>query len=149
MEVCLKQTRLFSIRLAILAAVFGSLCSAASAQQQIDVAFGMNTLTAPPASEATGNHTPQSLTGGAYPSFSADVLIFKNIGFQGEFGWKATRGDWQGVQPYRPMFYDFNAIFVPKLADRTYLELLAVLGRRRRAFTNPSRFAISIPARTS
>ncbi len=136
-QVRLKQTRLFSIRLAILAAVFGSLCGFASAQQQIDVAFGMNTVTAPSASEATGNHTPQSLTGGAYPSFSADVLIFKNIGFQGEFAWKASRGVWQDVQPYRPMFYDFNAIFVPKIADRTYLELLAGLGSEATRFYQP------------
>jgi hypothetical protein len=136
-EVRLKQTRLFAIRLAILAAVFSSLCGFAPAQQQIDVAFGMNTLTAPPASEATGNHTPQSLTGGAYPSFSADVLIFKNIGFQGEFAWKASRGVWQDVQPYRPMFYDFNAIYVPKLADRTYLELLAGLGSEATRFYQP------------
>jgi len=136
-QVRLKQTRLFSIRLAILAAVFGSLCSFASAQAQIDVAFGVNTVTAPSASEATGNHTPQSLTGGAYPSFSADVLIYKNIGFQGEFAWKATRGDWQGVQPDRPMFYDFNAIFVPKIADRTYMELLAGIGSEATRFYQP------------
>jgi hypothetical protein len=133
----LSQTKSVVARLTVSATVFLMLCTAASAQQQIDVAFGMNTLTAPSANEASGNHTPQSLTGGAYPSFSADVLIFKNIGVQGEFGWKATRGTWQGVQPYRPMFYDFNAIFVPKLADRTYLELLAGLGSEATRFYQP------------
>jgi hypothetical protein len=113
----LKQTRFPLARHTLLACVvFLAFCSSAPAQQQIDVAFGINTLTAPSANEAQGNHTPQSLTGGAYPSFSADVLLFKNIGVQGEFAWKATRGNWQGVQPDRPMFYDFNAIFVPKLA---------------------------------
>ena len=104
---------------------------------QLDVAFGMNTLTAPSASAANGNHTPQSLTGGAYPSFSADVLFFKNIGIQGEFAWKATRGNWQGLQPDRPMFYDFNAIFVPKIADRTYFELMTGIGSEATRFYQP------------
>jgi len=129
---------LISARLAVLAcAAFFALSISAAAQPQIDVAFGMNTVTAPSANEATGNHTPQSLTGGAYPSFSADVLIFKNIGVQGEFAWKASRGIWQHVQPYRPMFYDFNAIFVPKIASRTYLELLAGIGSEATRFYQP------------
>jgi hypothetical protein len=129
---------LISARLAILAcAAFLVLSISAAAQPQIDVAFGVNTVTAPSANEATGNHTPQSLTGGAYPSFSADVLIFKNIGVQGEFAWKASRGIWQVVQPYRPMFYDFNAIFVPKIASRTYLELLAGIGSEATRFYQP------------
>ena len=134
----MKRTGLISARLAILAcAAFLVLSISAAAQPQIDVAFGVNTVTAPSANEATGNHTPQSLTGGAYPSFSADVLIFKNIGVQGEFAWKASRGIWQVVQPYRPMFYDFNAIFVPKIASRTYLELLAGIGSEATRFYQP------------
>ena len=134
----MKLTDLFSTRRTILACgVFLVLCNFAVAQPQLDVAFGMNTLTAPSGSEATGNHTPQSLTGGAYPSFSADVLFFKNIGIQGEFAWKATRGNWQGLQPDRPMFYDFNAIFVPKIADRTYLELMAGIGSQATRFYQP------------
>jgi hypothetical protein len=125
-------------RFAILAcAVVLVFSCSALAQQQIDVAFGINTLTAPSANEASGNHTPQSLTGGAYPSFSANILFFKNIGVQGEFAWKASRGVWQGVQPYRPMFYDFNAIYAPKLADRTYLELLAGIGSEATRFYQP------------
>ena len=126
--------RSFIISCAFVAAV----CSFASAQQQIDVAFGLNTITAPSANEANGNHTPQSLTGGAYPSFSADVVFYKNLGIQGEFAWKATRGDWQGIQPDRPMFFDFNAIYAPKLADRTYMELLAGLGSEATRFYQPT-----------
>jgi hypothetical protein len=74
----LKQTSLLSARLTFLTcALFLALSHFASAQPQLDVAFGMNALTAPSASAANGNHTPQSLTGGAYPSFSADVLFFQ------------------------------------------------------------------------
>lgn len=134
----MKGISSISIRLAVVAcATILAFSISAAAQPQIDVAFGVSTVTAPSASEADSNHTPQSLTGGAYPSFSADVLFFKNIGIQGEFAWKASRGDWQGVQPYRPMFYDFNAIFVPKIASRTYLEMMAGIGSEATRFYQP------------
>jgi len=79
----LNQTGLHSVRFAILAfAVFLMLSNATSAQQQIDVAFGLNTITAPSANEADGSHSPQSLTGGAYPSFSADVILSGTSAFK-------------------------------------------------------------------
>jgi hypothetical protein len=41
------------------------------------------------------------------------------------------------VQPYRPFFYDFNAMYQPRLAYRTYLELLAGLGAQSTRFYQP------------
>ena len=67
----------------------------------------------------------------------ADVILFKNIGFGGEFAWKGGRGTYQGVQPYRPFFYDFNAIYALKLADRTYMEFLAGLGSESTRYYQP------------
>ncbi|MBI3645894.1 MAG: hypothetical protein HY233_08015 [Acidobacteriales bacterium] len=134
----MNQTKLLSARLMIFACAAILALSSSAPAQQMDVAVGMSTVTAPSASEAQGNHAPQSLTGGAFPSFSADILLFKNFGVQGEFGWRATRGQWLGVQPFRPMFYDFNAIFVPRLAERTYLELLAGLGSQATRFYQPT-----------
>lgn len=134
----MKRPELMSVRFVVFGfAIFLLLGASSLAQQQIDVAFGINTVTAPSANEADSSHTPQSLTGGAYPSFSADVILFKDIGFQGEFAWKATRGDWLGVQPNRPMFFDFNAIYAPKLADRTYMEFLAGLGSEATRYYQP------------
>lgn len=134
----MKQRKSYSALLVILACAALLALSSSSSAQQMDVAIGINTLTAPPASDTSGNHFPQSLTGGAYPSFSADVLLFKNIGVQGEFAWKASRGQWLGVQPFRPMFWDFNAMFAPRLAKRTYLELLGGLGAQSTRFYQPT-----------
>lgn len=133
----MKQPQARVCYLAVFTAIVVLLAVSASAQQQIDIAVGVSTVTAPSASEASGNHTPQSLTGGAYPSFSADVVIFKNLGVQGEFAWKASRGIWQGVQPYRPTFFDFNAMYAPKLGDRAQLELLAGLGSEATRYYQP------------
>src|SRR5262249_42320666 len=136
-EVRLKPANMRFFRLAILlGAAFCALPGYIRAQQ-IDVAFGVNALNAPSASDADSNHQPQSLTGGAYPSFSADAIFYKNLGVQGEFAWRASRADYQGVQPDRPMFYDFNAIYAPKLAPHVQLELLAGIGAQATRFYQP------------
>ena len=41
------------------------------------------------------------------------------------------------MRPYRTLLYDFNAIFVPKIASRTYLELLAGIGSQATRFYQP------------
>jgi hypothetical protein len=96
--------------------------------QQLDVAFGVGTLTAPSASSATGDHNPVSLTGGAYPAVSVDVLLKKQFGISGELAWRASQNLYAGFQPYRPLFYDFNGIYAPKLGKHATAELMAGIG---------------------
>jgi hypothetical protein len=96
--------------------------------QQFDVAFGVGTLTAPSASTATGNHQPVSLTGGAYPVFSADILLKHRFGVSGELAWRGSQNLYAGFQPYRPLFYDFNGIYAPKLGKSAAAELSAGIG---------------------
>ena len=95
--------------------------------QQGDVAFGVSTLIAPAASTVNGNLLP-SLTGGAYPVFSGDVIFFKRqLGIGGDVAWKGSRGSFQGF-PYRPIFYDFNAVWVAPGAKHITPELAAGIG---------------------
>ena len=96
-----------------------SLVGALHAQQQIDAQFGINGINAPSASNLNANtldHSPQSLSGGVYPSFAADFIIWHNLGFNGEVAWRATRALYQDdpTLPYRPIFYDFNAVYARK-----------------------------------
>jgi hypothetical protein len=95
--------------------------------QQMDFAFGMNTLTAPSASDASGDHFPQSLTGGAYPSFSGGVLITHGFGVNAEVTWRASRNLYAGVAPIRPVLFDVNAVYAPRYG-RISPELMAGLG---------------------
>jgi hypothetical protein len=131
----LKQTLRVATFLSFACAAIFALTTVAYAQQ-VDFAFGMGTLDAPSASQAGSNYSPVSLTGGAYPSFSGDVLLHKRIGFQGELAWKASRAIYPaglGI-PYRPLFWDFNAIYAPKLASHTELELLGGIGAQSTRF---------------
>jgi len=96
--------------------------------QQLDAAFGLNALTAPSASSASGNYSPQTLSGGAYPSFSGDFLFKGRFGVNGEVAWRASQNLYAGVQPYRPIFYDFNGIWVPEFGKLAAAELMAGVG---------------------
>jgi hypothetical protein len=105
--------------------------------QQFDVAFGLGTLTAPSASSASGNHAPVSLTGGAYPVFSADLLLKRQFGVSGELAWRGSQNLYGGFQPYRPLFYDINGIYAPKLGKHAAAEVMAGIGWESLRFYQP------------
>jgi hypothetical protein len=96
--------------------------------QQFDAAFGFGTVLAPSASSASGNHAPVSLSGGTYPVFSADILLKNQFGVSGELAWRASRNLYAGFAPERPLFYDFNGIYAPKLGKHAAAELEAGIG---------------------
>jgi hypothetical protein len=125
----LKQKISTAIVLTFTCACFVAFSNFAQAQK-IDLAFGISTIDAPGASSADSNHVPVSLTGGTYPGFSGDVLFWHNLGLGGEIYWRASQANdyaGQGFN-YRPVFYDFNAVYAPKLASHTYLELVGGIG---------------------
>jgi hypothetical protein len=121
-----------SLRIALVltcACAFLTVFSNFAEAQKVDVAFGISTTLAPGASAANGiDHYPVSLSGGTYPGFSGDVEVFHHIGIGGEIYWRASQGEWGGYQPFRPFFYDVNAMYSPKLANHTYLDLSAGVG---------------------
>lgn len=110
--------------------LLGMVCclSLSLAAQQIDAAFGVRSLMGNPASDATGDYFPQYVGGGAYPTFSADYLFKHHFGVGGEISWRASQAVFQGFQPYRPLFYDFNGIWAPRISNRVSPELMAGLG---------------------
>ena len=101
--------------------------------QKIDIAFGVSTTLAPGADSCSGNcQINQSLAGGAFPGVSGDVLFWHNLGVGAEVFWRGSQGAGNyfneiGVN-YRPVFYNFNAVYSPKLASHAYLELVAGVG---------------------
>ncbi|HXP15801.1 MAG TPA: hypothetical protein VN868_01785 [Terriglobales bacterium] len=105
--------------------------------QAFDVAFGVGTLIAPAASNASGSHAPVSETGGAYPVMSADLLLKGRLGVSGELAWRASRNLYAGFQPYRPLLYDFNGIYAPKLGKHAAAELMAGIGWESLRFYQP------------
>jgi len=111
------------------ACVMLAACSSFAYAQKVDLAFGVNTTTAPAAISSDGQEIIPSLTGGAYPGFSFDALVFHNMGVGFEFFWKASQGNYadQGFG-YRPLMWNINGVYSPKLASHVYLELDGGIG---------------------
>jgi len=105
--------------------------------QEFDAAIGAGTVFAPSASSATGNHAPVTLGGGTYPVFSADLLLKHNFGVSGELAWRASRNAYAAIQPERPLFYDFNGIYAPKIGRHAGAELMAGVGWESIRFYQP------------
>lgn len=114
------------------------LLSTASAvwSQQVDMAIGVSTLTAPAAADATGNHQPISIARGGYPFISGAVLMKHRLGIGGEVGWRWSQALY-GVQPYRPILFDFNGIWSPQLGKYAGAELMAGIGAESLRFYTP------------
>jgi hypothetical protein len=97
--------------------------------QQFDVGFGYGTVVGTSASNVESGHTPQTISGGGYPVFSGDLLFWKKyIGIGGEVAWRASQNVNIFFQPYRPIFYDFNAVVAPPLGKRAQAEVQAGIG---------------------
>jgi len=122
----LKQISRIAVLLTFAWAALASFSNFAQAQK-IDLGFGVSGLVAPSADSASGSHAPASLSGGTYPGFSGDVIFWHNLGIGGEIFWRATQADNYGNLDeglnFRPVFFDFDAVYSPKLATHTYLDL--------------------------
>jgi hypothetical protein len=110
--------------------VFGALVLMAGAvqAQQLDLAFGVSGVKGTSASNAGTNFFPQDVGGGAFPTFSGDFLLHKHLGIEGEVSFRATQNISQGFEPFRPIFYDFGAVYAPPLGKRASLELTTGIG---------------------
>ena len=124
------------LSLAVTAGLLIVLASAAYAQQ-MDVAVGLSTIKSPAYNNTNVFYPPQSLTGGAYPSISGDLLLRKHFGITGEISWRASQGLYNGYQPYRPIFWDFGGIYVRDIGKHMAVEGLAGIGAEStRFYTN-------------
>jgi len=111
--------------------VFFLLGSAAQAQQ-FDLTFGVSGLTGP-----EGTATAPTIGGGAYLGFGLDFLFYHNLGVGFNASWRDSQNLYQGFQPFRPFFYDVDAVYAPPLGKRAQAELSAGIGAESLRFYTP------------
>jgi hypothetical protein len=120
-------------KLAFLVTVFAvfSLSNLASAQQA-DVALGFGTLLSPGAAACGSSGFVNFVCpekGGLYTNLGGDVIFHRRIGVGFDATWRSGQGDFGGLgQPYRPILYDFNGVFQPKLSKKAGLDLTGGIG---------------------
>jgi hypothetical protein len=129
----LNKTKYF-----ITAGLFVLLATAAFAQQ-VDFALGFSTIhsAAVSSSQAQQQFPPESLTGGLYPAISGDVSIRKHLAVGGEITWRGGQGNYDLSQPYRPIFWDIDAVYLPKLGPKVQGEFSAGIGAESTRFYTP------------
>ncbi len=130
----MKQTLRIAMLLTFACVALTAFSNFAQAQK-IDIAFGVSTTLAPGSAALWAAEPPQSLTGGAYPGFSGDVLFWHNLGFGAEVFWRGTASNNYLVEgsgiTFRPVFYNFNAVYSAKLAPHCH----GTCWRHRRSWT--------------
>jgi len=109
------------------------LLGGAAQAQQFDLTFGVSGLTGP---ETTPSGI-QTIGGGAYPSFGLDFLFYHNLGVGFNAAFRAHQNLYQGFQPFRPFFYDVDAVYAPPLGKRAQAELSAGIGAESIRFYTP------------
>ena len=120
-------------KFAFLAAIFTFLAVAnfASAQQG-DAMLGFGTVMSPGAADCGASGfinlvCPEK--GGLYPNISADVIFHKRLGVGFDASWRGGQGDFAGLgQPYRPILFDFNGVYQPRLSKKVGADLMAGIG---------------------
>ena len=104
--------------------------------QQADFTVGANALLSSAYNSASQTYLPPAEKGGTYASVSADILFKNRAGFNGEVAFRAKQGLYNGYQGFRPVFYDLNGVFAPRLGRRVSAELMAGVGGESVLFYN-------------
>jgi hypothetical protein len=126
-----KHLKKLSFLVATFALIF--LLGSPALAQQFDLSAGVSGLTGP-------SSTPdlQTIGGGAYPTFGLDFLFFHNLGVGFNAAFRAKQNLLQGQLPFRPFFYDVDAVYAPPLGKRAQLELSAGIGAESVRFYTPT-----------
>ncbi|HEY3974835.1 MAG TPA: hypothetical protein VGM18_17650 [Candidatus Sulfotelmatobacter sp.] len=119
-------------KFAFFAIVFAfSLVASLASAQQGDAMFGFGTVVDPTGS---GGCNVSTLTcpekGGLYPNIGADVIFHKRLGVGFDAVWRGGQGAYGGPggEPYRPLIFDFNGVYQPKINKKTGLDLMGGIG---------------------
>ncbi len=128
-------------------AAFAFCVAAASAHAQSDLSvfFGVGTATDNSSGQLidtfnTGNPFTSPRLGGTFGKAGGDIMLTSHFGVGAETDFRFSQGSYAGLA-YRPVFYDFNAIWVPTFRfKRVVPELQAGLGGANLKFYYPQSY---------
>lgn len=117
-------------KLAFFATIFALLVlSNLASAQQGDAAIGFGTILSPGATSCGSGSSLCAEKGGLYPSIGGDAIFHKRFGVGFDITWRGGQGNYGGQDiPYRPIIFDFNGVYQPRLSKKTGLDLLGGIG---------------------
>ncbi len=105
----------------------------AYAQSEVDISVGLGTAQASSNGQTidplgTGDFAPTGAINGLFLKIGGDVMFKPSIGAGFETSFRPAQGSYAGLGD-RPLFYDFNGIYAPRLKSKRFVpELQAGLG---------------------
>jgi len=98
--------------------------------QQGDAMIGFGTVMSPGAAGCNLVTFTCPEKGGLYMNLGADVVLQKRYGFGFDATWRASQGAYGGAggQPFRPLLFDFNGVYQPRLSKKVGADLFAGIG---------------------
>lgn len=58
-----------------------------------------------------------------------DVIFHKRLGFGFDAAWRSSQGNYGGLGiPYRPILFDFNGVYQPRISKKAGLDLFGGIG---------------------
>jgi hypothetical protein len=96
--------------------------------QQIDVAGGAGTLMSTKNTTASQAYLPPPEKGGTYINVSVDRIRVNHFGLNAEVTWRAKYALYNYYQQYRPILYDINAVYAPRVGKKTIADFMAGAG---------------------
>jgi hypothetical protein len=103
--------------------------------QQVDINVGGDTFASPANATASATNLRAAEKGGTYLNVGFDVVPFRHsLGLGVEATWKYHKANDPYGQPYRPILYDVNAVFEPKLGKKVAGDFMAGVGAQSTAF---------------
>ncbi len=117
----IKFARMMSVCAPLLFATFAH-------SQQFNVAVGGGTLFSTKNITASEAYLPPGEKGGLYHSVGIERLFKIHYGYSAEFAFRYKEGLYNDYQNFRPLIYDFNAVYATHLAKKTDADVLAGAG---------------------
>jgi hypothetical protein len=105
--------------------------------QQFDVAVGGGTLVSTKNTTASQTYLAPPEKGGTYPSVSIDRIFKNHFGYSAEVAVRYHYAIYNNYQQFRPILYDFNAVYARPVAKKTSAQVMAGIGGERVQFYSP------------
>lgn len=104
------------------------LCCGLAHAQHIDFAVGGSSVWSPANKTALVGFIPPPIKGGVYPSASLQYIGPSNFGINVEGAVRYHKTLYNDFQPYRPIFYEVNAVFAPQINKRFSADFMGGVG---------------------
>ncbi len=111
--------------------------SALAHAQQLDLAVSGSTLVSSKNTTSSLNYLAPPEKAGIYPGVSLERTFKNHFGYLAEVNYRYHQAIYNNYQRYRPILYDANAVYAPRLAKRMNADLMAGIGGQHVIFDSP------------